>query len=81
MLLHYGGFNLQDIFYSIPDAEVTAAEESPHIKTIQILETYFKSKINTTYEKHIFRNLTQDGEETMTQYNYTIAETSKELQL
>jgi len=53
MLLYYGGFELQDIFYSIPNAEKVKTGESPYIKVMQVLEAYFKPKMNTAYEKHI----------------------------
>jgi len=68
MLLHYGGFDLQDIFYSIPEAEIVAEGETPYTKTVKVLEAYFKPRMNTTYERHIFRNLSQGAEETMVQY-------------
>ncbi|XP_029178534.1 uncharacterized protein LOC114946247 [Nylanderia fulva] len=68
MLLHYAGFDVQDIFYAIPDAEVVVEGESQYTKAVQVLEEYFKPRMNTTYERHIFRNLSQGTGETMVQY-------------
>lgn len=48
MLLYYGGFELQDIFYTIPGADTVADREDPFQKTVEALNTFFKPKINTT---------------------------------
>ncbi|KMQ85024.1 hypothetical protein RF55_16716 [Lasius niger] len=57
MLLHCGGYDIQDIFYAIPDADTVAANEDPYKKTKEVLTNYFKPKINTTIERHKFRKV------------------------
>ena len=49
-------------------AEVVTEVETPYTRAVHVLETYFKPKTNTTYEGHIFRNLSQGTKETMMQY-------------
>lgn len=68
LLLHFGGFELQDVFYAIPGADTVAAEEDAYDKTRTALNDYFKPKTNKTYERHIFRGLAQRDEETMNQF-------------
>lgn len=68
MLLHHGGFELQDIFYTIPGADTVADGEDPYVKTVDTLNAFFKPKVNITYERHVFRSLRQMEEETVAQY-------------
>lgn len=68
MLLHCGGSDLQDIFYAIPDADIIIEDEDPYIKTKEVLTNYFKPKINTTFERHKFRNMSQKEEESIGQF-------------
>ncbi|XP_011155764.1 uncharacterized protein LOC105193091 [Solenopsis invicta] len=49
-------------------SEEVGEGETAYTKAVQVLEAYFKLKMNTTYERHIFRNLSQGTEETMVQY-------------
>ena len=64
----YGGLELQDVFYTLPDADSVAAGEDPYQKTIDALTTHFKPKLNMAYERHVFRQLKQNESETMNQY-------------
>ncbi|KAK2578707.1 hypothetical protein KPH14_012663 [Odynerus spinipes] len=68
MLLHYGGLELQDIFFALPGAEEVDAQEDPFKETKDMLTNYFKPKTNVAYERHIFRQIRQNEGETMTQY-------------
>lgn len=68
MLLHCGGYDIQDIFYAIPDADTVAANEDPYKKTKEVLTNYFKPKINTTIERHKFRSMSQKENESIGQF-------------
>ena len=58
LLLHYGGTNLADIYYTIATEE---DKEYRHVKAK--LNAYFEPKINITFETYNFRQLTQEQEE------------------
>lgn len=68
MLLHYGGFALQYVFYAIPGADTVAEGEEAYEKTKTQLTNYFKPKLNTTYERHIFRGMSQGASESIGQF-------------
>lgn len=68
ILLHMGGFELQDIFYSIPDGDTVAEGENAYEKTKNTLTAYFKPKTNKTYERHVFRSLWQNEGEPINQF-------------
>ncbi|XP_071626806.1 uncharacterized protein [Temnothorax longispinosus] len=68
MLLHHDGMDLQDIFYAIPDCDVVIGNEDPYEKTKKVLTDYFRPKLNTTYERHLFRNMAQKEDETVGQF-------------
>ncbi|XP_011697755.1 PREDICTED: uncharacterized protein K02A2.6-like [Wasmannia auropunctata] len=55
-------------FYAIPDAEVVAEGKDAYTKTKEKLMEYFKPKLNKTFERHIFRGLTQNASESVGQY-------------
>lgn len=56
-LLHFGGHELQEIFYSIPGAN---DEEGDLFSiAIQKLDEYFSPKQSKVYERHLFRQLKQ----------------------
>lgn len=63
-LLHFGGQELQEIFYNIPGANVTATNEVDVFTTaITKLDEYFAPKQSKVYERHIFRLLKQEPDE------------------
>jgi len=68
MLLHYGGLDLQDIFYSLPGASAVDNAEDPFAETKRLLNEHFKPKSNVAFERHIFRQIRQNEGETMAQY-------------
>lgn len=68
ILLHMGGFELQDIFYSIPEGDTVADGENAYEKTKNTLTAYFKPKTNKTYERHVFRGLAQNEGEPINQF-------------
>lgn len=63
-LLHFGGPELQEIFYNIPGAHVTSNpdEENPvNVFDIAVkkLDEYFAPRQSKVYERHLFRLLRQ----------------------
>lgn len=62
-LLHFGGLGLQEIFYNIPDANVSATDSSDVFKVaIEKLDAYFTPKQSKVYERHLFRLIKQEDE-------------------
>lgn len=66
MLLLYGEMELQDVFYAISDCD--AKGEDPYDKAKKVLTNHFKPKVNTTYKRHLFRNIVQREDETVGQF-------------
>ncbi|XP_049886606.1 uncharacterized protein LOC126381111 [Pectinophora gossypiella] len=63
-LLHFGGFELQEIFYNIPGANVEAAEGvDVYSVAIAKLDAYFAPKQSKVYERHLFRLIKQEPDE------------------
>lgn len=58
-LLHCGGINLQEIFYSIPD-ETENTTDKVYEQAIKKLNTYFKPQNNEIYEHYLFRIIKQE---------------------
>ena len=63
LLLHIAGFEVQDLFYSLAGEEAKTYEE-----TLKILEEHFVPKKNVSYERHLFRQLAQNTDETTDQF-------------
>lgn len=63
-LLHFGGFELQEVFYNIPGANVKATVDVDVFEVaISKLDAYFAPKQSRIYERHIFRLLKQEPNE------------------
>lgn len=63
-LLALGGFELQDIFYNIPDADVGASDEvDPFEVAIDKLTCYFAPKHHEAFERYVFWSLVPDSDE------------------
>lgn len=62
-LLHFGGHELQEIFYNIPGANITSDTENVFDIAIKKLDEYFAPKQSKVYERHIFRLLKQEPQE------------------
>ncbi|XP_046964591.1 uncharacterized protein K02A2.6-like [Vanessa cardui] len=60
-LLHFGGCELQEIFYSIPGANINDGDLFNI--AIQKLDEYFAPKQSKVYERHLFRLLKQETDE------------------
>ncbi|XP_060806004.1 uncharacterized protein K02A2.6-like [Amyelois transitella] len=60
-LLHFGGLELQEVFYNIPD---TSTDDTDVFKAaINKLDAYFAPKQSKVYERHLFRLITQESNE------------------
>lgn len=67
MLLHYGGLDLQDVFYTLRNADVLVEGEDPYEKA-NALSMHFRLKVNIASKKHAFRKIKQKKGEPMGQY-------------
>ena len=61
LLLHLLGTNVQEIFETLPDK----GADNDYDRAIN---TYFKPKDNVPFERHVFRQSSQNLEETVDQY-------------
>ncbi|CAH1995673.1 unnamed protein product [Acanthoscelides obtectus] len=62
-LLHFGGLDLQEVFYNIPGANVEPAEGVDVFETaISKLDAYFAPRQSKVFERHTFRPLKQEPE-------------------
>lgn len=79
-LLHLGGSQLQEVAYSIPGAiETYDRERSNDVFKILIekLTDYFSPKQNSTFERHIFRNIQKVGGEDFNKFLLKIRQQAK----
>lgn len=60
-LLHFGGAELQEVFYNIPGANATEGELFNI--AVEKLDNYFAPKQSKVYERHLFRLLKQEQDE------------------
>ena len=67
LLLHLAGQDVQDIFETLPEA---AGEEGEDVydQTVNALNTYFQPHVNISYERHVFRQITQSETESIDQF-------------
>ena len=64
LLLHLAGTDVQDIFYTLPDT----GDAKDYKKAVDVLNAYFVPKVDTTYVRHCFRQLSQEPGETIRQF-------------
>lgn len=64
-LLHYAGVKVQSIYYSLPSSSKESKRSSryQYRKTVEKLTDHFAPKQNTSYERHVFRKLSQNKNE------------------
>ncbi|KAK3773160.1 hypothetical protein RRG08_013747 [Elysia crispata] len=67
LLLSCAGEDVQDIFETLGVA-VNQETEDPFAVALGALNSYFLPKSNVTYERHLFRQITQASNETVDQY-------------
>ena len=64
LLLHVSGLEVQDIYYTLVGNE----EMNGYEATIKVLDDYFIPKSNVTFERHLFRQIVQKGDEPVDQF-------------
>lgn len=63
-LLHFGGLDLQEVFYNIPGANIEPSDDVDVFEVaISKLDSYFAPKQSKIYERHTFRLLKQEPDE------------------
>lgn len=71
MLLACGAFELQDIFFSIPGADVVADEKQgidPYVVAMQKLDDYFAPQRHEAHERFLFWAMKPEPEETLEKF-------------
>lgn len=72
-LLHYGGTELQDLFYVLPGANAQKTEDNNvYDIATEKLKEYFLPKKSTAYERHVFFGLSQNNGELVEQFAYRL---------
>ncbi len=61
LLLHMGGLELQEIYYTL----VAEEEQKTLAESFQILDQHFTAQVNIPFERHCFRQLRQEKGETV----------------
>lgn len=66
-LLHYAGPKVQSIYYNLPkeSSKKKRSARTRYRKAVAKLTGYFAPQENTSYERHIFRKMTQGRDERM----------------
>ena len=67
LMLHCGGTDLQDVYFTFEPKE-PGDGENVYSVTQKQLSDYFMPQENVPYERHLFRNMTQNSDETVDQY-------------
>ena len=62
MLLHCGGMQLQNIYFTLKE------DLSKYDDAEKALTQYFQPSINVPFERHVFRNASQRNDETIEQF-------------
>ena len=69
LLLHLAGPDVQDIFETLAVPQPREGEEvNAYNQAVEMLSAYFRPKKNTTYERHLFRAITQEHNESFDQF-------------
>lgn len=71
LLLHFAGLEVQDIYETLTDPGVPsggADTADEYGKVIRTLDSYFKPQANIPYERHVFRQMKQEPNETIDQF-------------
>ncbi|KAK9729944.1 hypothetical protein QE152_g15621 [Popillia japonica] len=76
LLLHLAGSQVQDIYFTLPASE-DATSPDLYTVTMDALDAYFAPKINTVYERYLFRSLRQAQNETVEQFITKLKEQGK----
>ena len=77
-LLHLGGIQLQDVAYSLPDAIIEKDETNDVFEILtKKLSDHFSPKQNSTFERHVFRNVKMDESENFNKFLLKIRHQAK----
>ena len=69
LLLHSAGMEVQEIFETLEDGNAPEEEnDNVYKQTVRKLNAYFTPQLNVPYERHVFRKMTQQDDETVDQY-------------
>ena len=71
LLLHTAGIEVQELYETLKDTGTDTFEEdtaTQYEKTVRTLNAYFVTKLNEPYERHVFRSMTEQDEETVDQF-------------
>lgn len=63
LLLHTAGMDVQDVFETIPNAAT-----KNYTETLEALDEKFAPQMNESYERHVFRSMSQEESETVDQF-------------
>ncbi|KAK7104470.1 hypothetical protein V1264_019182 [Littorina saxatilis] len=63
LLLHTAGMEVQDVFETVPDSE-----NKNYTQTLEALDEKFAPQMNESYERHVFRSMSQEESETVDQF-------------
>ena len=66
LLLHSAGVRVQDIFFTLPPEGTQ--DDTVYEKAVKALNKQFTPQVNTPYERHVFRKMEQNPNETIDQY-------------
>ena len=64
LLLHAAGVDVQEIYFTL----VSEEEGATFAETMKVLDDYFIPKSKVPFERHLFRQIAQDGNETVDQF-------------
>ena len=68
LLLHCGGMDLQDVYFTLPAASSPGEGETVFTVAMKQLEEHFTPQVNVPLERHLFRNMAQLPNESIDQY-------------
>ena len=64
LFLHVAGTDVKEIYFTLAADAVSATFE----ETVKVLDDYFVPKANIPFERHLFRQIVQESEETVDQF-------------
>ena len=68
LFLHVVGMDVQEIYFTL----AVDAESATFKATVKVLDDYFVPKANVPFERHLFRQIVQESEETVDQFVFRL---------
>ena len=59
LLFHCGGPQMQDVYYTFPEAQEPGEGETVYTAAMEQVDQYFMPQVNVPYERHLFRTIAQ----------------------